>query len=58
MGTCCVSGCGEIEIDEEKKEFKLGGYTFHEGDFISLDGTTGKIYNCLLYTSCRQNLRV
>ena len=44
MGTCCVSGCGEIEIDEEKKEFKLGGYTFHEGDYISLDGTTGKIY--------------
>ena len=43
MGTCCVSGCGEIEIDEEKKEFKLGGYTFHEGDYISLDGTTGKI---------------
>ena len=44
MGTCCISGCGEIEIDEEKKEFKLGGYTFHEGDYISLDGTTGKIY--------------
>ncbi len=44
MGTCCVSGCGEIKIDEEKKEFKLGGYTFHEGDYISLDGTTGKIY--------------
>ena len=44
MGTCCVSGCGDIEIDEEKKEFKLGGYTFHEGDYISLDGTTGKIY--------------
>jgi len=45
MGTCCVSGCGDIEIDEEKKEFKLGGHTFHEGDYISLDGTTGKIYN-------------
>ena len=44
MGTCCVSGCGEIDIDEEKKEFSLGGYTFHEGDYISLDGTTGKIY--------------
>ena len=44
MGTCCVSGCGEIKIDEEKKEFSLGGYTFHEGDYISLDGTTGKIY--------------
>ena len=44
MGTCCVSGCGDIQIDEEAKEFKLGGYTFHEGDYISLDGTTGKIY--------------
>ena len=45
MGTCCVSGCGEIKISEEKKEFTLGGHTFHEGDYISLDGTTGKIYN-------------
>jgi len=44
MGTCCVSGCGEIKINEEKKEFTLGGYTFKEGDYISLDGTTGKIY--------------
>ena len=44
MGTCCVSGCGEIKIDEEAKVFELGGYTFHEGDYISLDGTTGKIY--------------
>ena len=44
MGTCCVSGCGDIKIDEEAKEFSLGGYTFHEGDYISLDGTTGKIY--------------
>ena len=44
MGTCCVSGCGEIKIDEEAKTFTLGGYTFHEGDYISLDGTTGKIY--------------
>ena len=44
MGTCCVSGCGAIAIDEEAKEFTLGGYAFHEGDFISLDGTTGKIY--------------
>ena len=44
MGTCCVSGCGEIKINEEAKEFTLGGYTFHEGDYISLDGTTGKIY--------------
>jgi pyruvate,orthophosphate dikinase len=44
MGTCCVSGCGDIVIDEEAKTFTLGGYTFHEGDYISLDGTTGKIY--------------
>ncbi len=44
MGTCCVSGCGEIKINEEEKMFSLGGYTFHEGDYISLDGTTGKIY--------------
>ena len=44
MGTCCVSGCGEIKIDEEAKVFTLGGYEFHEGDYISLDGTTGKIY--------------
>jgi len=45
MGTCCVSGCGDIKINEGAKEFTLGGYTFHEGDYISLDGTTGKIYN-------------
>ena len=44
MGTCCVSGCGDIKIDEENKAFELGGYTFHEGDYISLDGSTGKIY--------------
>ncbi len=44
MGTCCVSGCGDIHINEAKKEFTLGGETFHEGDYISLDGTTGKIY--------------
>ena len=44
MGTCCVSGCGDIVIDEEAKVFTLGGETFHEGDYISLDGTTGKIY--------------
>ncbi len=44
MGTCCVSGCGDIHINEEKKEFTLGGVTFKEGDYISLDGTTGKIY--------------
>ena len=44
MGTCCVSGCGEIKINEEEKWFTLGGYTFKEGDYISLDGTSGKIY--------------
>ncbi len=44
MGTCCVSGCGAIKINEEEKWFTLGGYTFHEGDYISLDGTTGNIY--------------
>ncbi|MFG6331957.1 MAG: pyruvate, phosphate dikinase [Lachnospiraceae bacterium] len=44
MGTCCVSGCGEIKISEEEKWFDLGGHHFVEGDYISLDGTTGKIY--------------
>lgn len=44
MGTCCVSGCGEIQINEEEKHFSLGGMTFHEGDYISLDGSTGNIY--------------
>ena len=44
MGTCCVSGCGEIRIDEENKTFTLGGKTFVEGDYISLDGSTGNIY--------------
>ncbi len=44
MGTCCVSGCGDIKINEEKEEFTLGGKTFKKGDYISLDGTTGNIY--------------
>lgn len=44
MGTCCVSGCGDIKIDEENKTFELGGMTFKEGDWISLDGSTGNIY--------------
>jgi len=44
MGTCCVSGCGEIKINEEEKYFTLGGETIKEGDYISLDGSTGKIY--------------
>ena len=44
MGTCCVSGCGEIKMDEENKQFELGGKVYHEGDYISLDGSTGAIY--------------
>ena len=44
MGTCCVSGCGEIKMDEENKRFVLGGRTYVEGDYISLDGSTGNIY--------------
>ena len=44
MGTCCVSGCGEIKINEEAKTFELGGTVYKEGDYISLDGTTGNIY--------------
>ena len=44
MGTCCVSGCGEIKIDEENKKFELAGKTYKEGDYISLDGSTGAIY--------------
>ncbi len=45
MGTCCVSGCGDIKINEEKETFELGGKTFKKGDYISLDGSTGKIYD-------------
>ena len=45
MGTCCVSGCGDIKINEAKEEFELGGKVYHKGDFISLDGSTGKIYD-------------
>ena len=44
MGTCCVSGCGEIKMDEENKQFELAGRTYKEGDYISLDGSTGAIY--------------
>ena len=44
MGTCCVSGCGDIAMDEENKKFTLAGQEFHEGDYISIDGTTGNIY--------------
>ena len=45
MGTACISGCGDITVDEEAKVFSLGGKTYHEGDYISLDGSTGKIYD-------------
>ena len=50
MGTCCVSGCGDIAMDEENKKFTLAGKEFHEGDYISIDGTTGNIYDGLIPT--------
>ena len=50
MGTCCVSGCGDIKMDEENKRFTLHGKEYHEGDDISLDGSTGNIYDCLIPT--------
>ena len=50
MGTCCVSGCGDIAMDEENKKFTLASKTFHEGDAISLDGTTGNIYEGIIPT--------
>ncbi len=50
MGTCCVSGCGDIKMDEANKQFELGGKTFREGDEISLDGSTGKIYDVAIKT--------
>ena len=50
MGTCCVSGCSEIVMDEENKKFTLAGKEYHEGDWISLDGSTGKIYDGIIPT--------
>ncbi len=50
MGTCCVSGCGEIKMDEENKKFELAGKTFVEGDYISIDGSTGAIYDGIIPT--------
>ena len=50
MGTCCVSGCGDINMDEENKKFTLGGKEYHEGDAISLDGSTGNIYDGIIPT--------
>ncbi|MCD8066948.1 MAG: pyruvate, phosphate dikinase [Oscillospiraceae bacterium] len=50
MGTCCVSGCGDIAMDEENKQFVLAGKTYHEGDCISIDGSTGNIYDGIIPT--------
>ncbi len=50
MGACCVSGCGDIKMDEENKQFELGGKTYHEGDYISIDGSTGNIYDGIIPT--------
>ena len=50
MGKCCVSGCGEIKMDEENKKFELAGKVFHEGDYISIDGSTGNIYEGVIPT--------
>ena len=50
MGTCCVSGCTAINMDEENKQFTLSGKTYHEGDYLSLDGSTGNIYNGIIPT--------
>ena len=50
MGTCCVSGCGDINMDEENKKFTLAGKEFHEGDYISVDGSTGNIYDGVIPT--------
>ncbi len=51
MGTCCVSGCGDIKMNEAKKEFSLAGKTYHEGDIISIDGSTGNIYDGVIPTT-------
>ncbi len=50
MGTCCVSGCGDIVMDEANKKFTLAGKEYHEGDFISFDGSTGNIYDGIIPT--------
>ena len=50
MGKCCVSGCGAINMDEENKKFELAGKTYHEGDYISIDGSTGNIYDGIIPT--------
>ena len=50
MGTCCVSGCSDINMDEDNKVFTLAGKEFHEGDPISIDGSTGNIYDGIIPT--------
>ena len=50
MGKCCVSGCGDIKMDEENKQFELAGKVYHEGDWLSIDGSTGNIYGCAVKT--------
>ena len=50
MGTCCVSGCGDIKMDEDNKQFELAGKVYHEGDYISIDGSTGNIYDGIIPT--------
>ena len=50
MGTCCVSGCSDIHMDEENKQFELAGKTYHEGDALSIDGSTGNIYDGIIPT--------
>ena len=54
MGTCCVSGCGDINMDEDNKKFTLAGKEFHEGDYISIDGSTGNIYDGIIETTDAQ----
>ena len=54
MGTCCVAGCGDIHINEEKEEFELGGNIYKKGDWLSLDGSTGKIYGEMIQTTDAQ----
>ncbi|MFT8313381.1 MAG: pyruvate, phosphate dikinase [Clostridium sp.] len=55
MGTCCVAGCGKINIDEEKKVFQVGGKQYSEGDYISLDGSTGNVYGEAIKTTLPEN---
>ena len=56
MGTCCVSGCSDIVMDEANKKFTLAGKEFHEGDYISIDGSTGNIYDGIIQLLTLQSL--